>query len=271
MRKVLFGMWFLITFAPVVVSSVKAQDDLEVIEISPIEELAIEAGTGEIRGYGQGTSASEQLARQIAEAQARVDLQKQLETSLRYGFNQYIDQTSVGAQSSVDEKVRQDVVVAAKGIMEGVTILKTRKLYSKSTRKYKYEVCVKYDKASILNAMEQQNERILQNKERFETDMQDFWDELDEINGRKTVAEKRAEREARLNEMEQSNLDRDNQRTIDREKVRGKNAIGLEKARSKNYADEEARDEARKDREALRKAAASKNTSKERIIFETEE
>ena len=38
-----------------------AQDDYEEIEMSPIEELAYETGTGEFRGFGQSSSAGEQL------------------------------------------------------------------------------------------------------------------------------------------------------------------------------------------------------------------
>jgi hypothetical protein len=81
--------------------------------------------------------------------------------------------------------------------------------------------------------MEAQNERILKNRERFEKDMQEAWDELDARNGRKTSAEKRAEQEARVNEMQQGNLDRENKRAIDLENAKGKNAVELEKVRNK--------------------------------------
>ncbi len=244
-----------------------AQDDFEEIDMSPIEELAYEQGTGEIRGFGQATSANAQLALNAAKAQATADLQQKIEQGVRYGLNQYMDETTVGDNSSIDEKTRNDVVTAAKGVIEGAVILKSRKLFSKSKRKYMYEVCMKIDKAGILNAMEAQSERILNNRERFEQDMQDAWDELDERNGRKTVREKRAEREERVNAIQQNNLDRDNQRTIDLENARGKNAVELEKARSKNAMDEEERAEARKDRETLRNAA-TKNTPKRRVIVE---
>ena len=175
-----------------------AQDDFEEIKISPIEEMAYEGGTDDIRGYGQSTSASAQLALNAAKAQATADLQLKIEQYVRYGLNQYQDETTVGDQSSLDEKTRNDVVTAAKGVVEGVKVLKTRKLYSKSKHKYIYEVCVKYDRAGILSAMEAQSKRILQNREKFEQEMQEAWDELDEKNGRKTNAEKRAEREKRL-------------------------------------------------------------------------
>jgi hypothetical protein len=116
--------------------------------------------------------------------------------------------------------------------------------------------------------MEAQSERILRNRERFEKDMQEAWDELDERNGRKTSAEKRAEREARVNEIEQSNKDRENQRVIDRENARGQNAVELEKARNRNAMDEEAREEARKDREAVRRAATQNSSPRRRVVIE---
>lgn len=271
MKKTISGMLLLAAFNMAFISKANAQDDYEEIEMSPIEELAYEEGTGEIRGFGQSSSASAQLALSAAKAQATADIQQKIEQYVRYGLNQYMDETSVGEQSSLDEKTRNDVVIAAKGVVEGVTVLKTRKLYSKSKRKYMYEVCVKYDRAGILSAMEAQSERILKNRERFEKDMQDAWDELDERNGRKTVAEKRAEREARVNAIEQDNMDRENQRIIDRENARGKNAVELEKARSKNAMDEEAREEAKKDREAVRKAATQKQTPRKRVIYEEDD
>ncbi len=271
MKKKFFGMLLFMAFSMVFTNKANAQDNYEVMENSPIEELAYEEGTGEIRGFGQSSSASERLALSAAKARATADILQKIEQYVRYGLNQYTDETSVGEQSSPDEKIQEDIVTAAKGVVEGVTVLKTRKLYSKSTRKYKYEVCVKYDRAGLLSAMEAQSERILKNRERFEKDMQDAWDELDERNGRMTVAEKRAEREARVNAIEQENMDRENQRTIDRVNARGKNAVELEKARSKNAMDDEAREEARKDREAIRKAATQKQAPKKRVTIEENE
>lgn len=220
MKTNFFGILLCLTFCPMFVNFATAQEDYEVIDVSPIEELAYEEGTGEIRGYGQATSASAQLALSTAKAQATADIQQKIEQYVRYGLNQYMDETSVGETSSLDEKTRNDVVIAAKGVVEGVTVLKSRKLYSKSKRKYMYEVCVKYDKAGILSAMEAQSERILRNREKFEKDMQDAWDELDERNGRKSVSEKRAEREERINAMKQDNLDRENQRAVNLEKAK---------------------------------------------------
>ena len=135
MKKKTFGALIIASFFPMFLINVNAQDDFEEIEMSPIEELAYEEGTGEIRGFGQSTSASAQLALSTAKAQATADIQQKIEQYVRYGLNQYLDETSVSDQSSLDEKTRNDVVIAAKGVVEGVTVLKTRKLYSKSQRK----------------------------------------------------------------------------------------------------------------------------------------
>lgn len=265
MKMKSFGMFILMAFTPLFTNVAMAQDDYEEIEMSPIEELAYEEGTGEIRGFGQATSANAQLALNTAKAQATADLQQKIEQYVRYGLNQYMDETTVGDKSSLDEKTRNDVVTAAKGVIEGATVLKSRKLFSKSKRKYMYEVCMKYDKAGILNAMEAQSERILKNRERFEKDMQDAWDELDERNGRQTVSEKRAEREERINAIKEDNKNRENKRVIDRVNAHGKNAVELENARNKNAMDKEAKKEAQKDRDALRKAATKPS---KRVVIE---
>ena len=263
-----FGMLLILAFMLCFNVDIIAQNDFKEIETSPIQLLSYKEGTGEIRGFGQASSSNEQLALNVAKAQATADLQTKIEQYVQYGLNHYLDETSAENSSFLDEKQQNDVIIAAKSVIKDAKILKTRKLYSESLRKYKYEVCVKYDRAGILNVIEAQNERILKNRERFEKDMQMAWDELDKHNGRLTSEEKLAEREARLNEMEQGNLDRDNQRLIDLENAKGKNLVELEKARSKNAMDNEAKREAQKDRNALRKIATQKNAPRNRVIIE---
>jgi len=62
MKKNILKLVILFITINVFPNSVFAQDDFEEVEMSPIEELAYEEGTGEIRGFGQSTSASAQLA-----------------------------------------------------------------------------------------------------------------------------------------------------------------------------------------------------------------
>ena len=178
---------------------------------SPIEELSMARGTNEIRAYGSAESLSEQLAYNAARAQANAALKVKIENYVRYGLDNYIQKSSVNGEEALDESTRIQVVEAAKGVLNGASVLDTRKLYNPKTKKYKYEVCVTYDRAGILSAMQAQSERILANEKQFEQDMQQAWDELDAQNNRVSLSEQKA---ARQNEMEQNNLDREHQRNM---------------------------------------------------------
>ena len=178
---------------------------------SPIEELSMARGTNEIRAYGSAESLSEQLALNAARAQANAALQEKIETYVRYGLDYYAQQTRVNGEAALDESTRNQVIAAAKGVVNGASVLDTRKLYNSNTKMYKYEVCVTYDRAGILSAMQAQSERILANEKQFEQDMQHAWDELDAQNNRVSLSEQKA---ARQNEMEQNNLDREHQRNM---------------------------------------------------------
>lgn len=165
-------------------------DEAGFVEIkrSPIEELALATGTNEIRAYGQAESANEQLALNAARAQAIAALQEKIEVYVRAGLDQYMQETGVNSQYSLDESTRNQIMSAVKGIVNGATVLETRKLYNPTTRRYKYEVCVTYDRAGVLNVMQQQSERIRANEKQFETDMREAWDALDSANSRGAFA-----------------------------------------------------------------------------------
>lgn len=159
------------------------------IKKSPIEELSLATGTNEIRAYGQAESASEQLALNAARAQAAAALQEKIEVYVRAGLDQYTQQTGTNGEYSLDETIRNQVITAAKGVVNGCTVLDSRKLYNPNTKRYKYEVCVTYSRAGILNAMQQQSERIHNNEKQFEKDMTHAWDALDVQNNRMTPGE----------------------------------------------------------------------------------
>lgn len=178
---------------------------------SPIEELSMARGTNEIRAYGSAESYKEQLALNAARTQAENALQEKIEVYVRSGLDIYAQQTSVNGETALDESIRNQVITAAKGVVNGATVLDTRKLYNANTKMYKYEVCVTYDRAGILNAMKAQSERILANEKQFEQDMQHAWDALDAKNNTVSLSEQQA---ARKNEMEQNNLDREHQRNM---------------------------------------------------------
>ena len=207
-------------------------DGFTVQQESPILQLSQEAPQGEIRAYGEGVSPNGQLALNIARSQAVAQMQVQIESFIKYAIDIYNDQTGVNESMSIDQKVREDLITLAKGTVQGAIILETRKLYNSKNKQYKYEVCVKYDKAGVVGALEEQSQRILKNREKFLEDMKDVWDEYDRANGRKTQAELENEEKLRIeaskNAMEQENLDRQNAREIDKINAHGQNIANIE-------------------------------------------
>lgn len=181
------------------------------IKRSPIEELSLAVGTNEIRSYGQAESGNEQMALNAARAQALAALQEKIEVYVRSGLDQYAQETGVNTEYALDESTRNQVMTAVKGIVNGATIVDTRKLYNGETKRYKYEVCMKYDRAGVLAVMQQQSERIRANEKKFEADMQSAWDALDAANNRISLSE---QQQMRLNEQSQNNLDRQTIRDI---------------------------------------------------------
>lgn len=184
------------------------------IKKSPIEELSLAVGTGEIRSYGSAESGNEQMALNAARAQASAALQEKIEMYVRAGLDSYVQETGVNGEYSLDESTRNQVMTAVKGIVKGATLVDSRKLYNPQTRRYKYEVCMKYDRAGVLSIMQQQSERIRSNEKKFEEDMQKAWDALDAENNRLSLGE---QQQQRSNAMEHNNIDRQDLR--DKEKV----------------------------------------------------
>lgn len=178
---------------------------------SPIEELSLALGTNEIRAFGQAESGNEQMALNAARAQAIAALQEKIEVYVRAGLDQYTQETGVNSEYALDESTRNQVMTAAKGVVNGASVLDTRKLYNPSTKRYKYEVCVTYNRAGVLSVMQQQSDRIRANEKKFEQDMQHAWDALDAQNNRMTLGEQQQQRQ---NEMQQNNLDRQHQRDM---------------------------------------------------------
>lgn len=183
------------------------------IKKSPIEELSLAVGTGEIRSYGAAESGNEQMALNAARAQASAALQEKIEMYVRAGLDSYVQETGVNGEYSLDESTRNQVMTAVKGIVKGATLVDSRKLYNPQTRRYKYEVCMKYDRAGVLSIMQQQSERIRSNEKKFEEDMQKAWDALDAENNRLSLGEQQQQRN---NAMEQDNLDRQHQRDMEK-------------------------------------------------------
>ena len=210
MRKTVYVMLCLAIAMSVLVSC-KAKQSIvvtdkkagyEEVAKSPIEKLALQSTREEFRAYGVGESPKEQLALNMALAQARAALQSTIQTNVKAALDQYMDQTEVNGGINLDVKTRDLTQNATKGILEGSIVKDTRKLYNSETNMYKYEVCVAYNKAAILGAIERQDQRILANREKFEKHMQDAWDELDRANGITPIREERAEKEKRVVHLE---------------------------------------------------------------------
>lgn len=182
------------------------------IRKSPIEELSLAVGTNEIRAYGEAESANAQLAMNAARAQAIAALQEKIQVYVRAGLDRYAQETGVNSQYSLDELTRNQVQTAVKAIVEGASVLDSRQMYNPNTKRYKSEVCVKYDRAGVLSVMQQQSDRIRANEKKFEEDMQQAWDALDAQNGTVSLQE---QQEMRRNETEQNNLDRQHKRDME--------------------------------------------------------
>ncbi|MBQ5388729.1 MAG: DUF4339 domain-containing protein [Paludibacteraceae bacterium] len=211
-------------------------DGFEVKKISPVSAAAGNPLSGEIRGYGQYISPNESDAINKAKSLARGDIQAQVETFVKYAVNIYNQTTTAGSQQQFDQVGRDDLITLAKGVVQAVLVMEPYVMYNKQTKQYKVEVCMKYDKAGIIGALEEQGQRILKNREKFLEDMKDVWDEYDRSQGRKTQAELENEENLRIeaskNAMEQENLDRQNAREIDKINAHGQNIANIEAQRN---------------------------------------
>lgn len=181
------------------------------IKKSPIEELALTGGTDEIRAYGSAESGNAQMAFNAARAQATAALKEKIEVYVRAGLDQYTQEVGVNSEYFLDESTRNQIITAVKGTINGALVLDSRKTYNPNNKRYKYEVCMKYDRLGVLTTMEQQSERIRNNEKKFEADMKEVWDALDAENNRISLSE---QQHMRQNEMQQRNMDRENQRAI---------------------------------------------------------
>ena len=154
-------------------------DGYSVEDISPIMQLSLETGTGEIRAYGISESRNEMFAYNKAVTHATANLRKKMELYIRYGIDMYNDELETDDGSSISNKTREQVVNACKGIVEGINIIKCQKYYNRYKQMYRYEVCVKYDKENIISNIKSQDKQLLKKEKEFERDMMDAWDELD--------------------------------------------------------------------------------------------
>ena len=164
-------------------------DGYSVEDISPIMQLSLETGTGEIRAYGISESRNEMFAYNKAITHATANLRKKMELYIRYGIDMYNDELETDDGSSISNKTREQVVNACKGIVEGINVIKCQKYYNRYKQMYRYEVCVKYDKENIISNIKSQDKQLLKKEKEFERDMMDAWDELDKYQSDKKKPE----------------------------------------------------------------------------------
>ena len=164
-------------------------DGYSVEDISPIMQMSLETGTGEIRAYGVSESRNEQFALNKAVTHATANLRKKMELYIRYGIDMYNDELETDDGSSISNKTREQVVNACKGIVEGINVIKCQKYYNRYKQMYRYEVCVKYDKENIISNIKSQDRQLLKKEKEFERDMIDAWDELDKYQSDKKKSE----------------------------------------------------------------------------------
>lgn len=164
-------------------------DGYSVEDISPIMQLSLETGTGEIRAYGISESRNEMFAYNKAITHATANLRKKMELYIRYGIDMYNDELETDDGSSISNKTREQVVNACKGIVEGINVIKCQKYYNRYKQMYRYEVCVKYDKENIISNIKSQDRQLLKKEKEFERDMMDAWDELDKYQSDKKKLE----------------------------------------------------------------------------------
>lgn len=164
-------------------------DGYSVEDISPIMQMSLETGTGEIRAYGISESRNEMFAYNKAVTHATANLRKKMELYIRYGIDMYNDELETDDGSSISNKTREQVVNACKGIVEGINVIKCQKYYNRYKQMYRYEVCVKYDKENIISNIKSQDRQLLKKEKEFERDMIDAWDELDKYQSDKKKSE----------------------------------------------------------------------------------
>lgn len=164
-------------------------DGYSVEDISPIMQLSLETGTGEIRAYGISESRNKMFAYNKAVTHATANLRKKMELYIRYGIDMYNDELETDDGSSISNKTREQVVNACKGILEGINVIKCQMYYNRYKQMYRYEVCVKYDKENIISNIKSQDKQLLKKEKEFERDMMDAWDELDKYQADKKKSE----------------------------------------------------------------------------------
>ena len=181
------------------------------IQRTRVEDAAMTSTGHDIRSYGRDQSAKSNFARNKAENQARMELSRQIEAYSRYAINQYNEEVTAGGQAGIDAVEQESAITAAKNVIEGAKIIDAQEYYDPDTKIYTWEICLMYDRAGLYTVMEEQSARIKKNREKFEQDMQKYFDEMDHMQGRYTEAEKT---QMFQQQMQQNAIDAQHQRDM---------------------------------------------------------
>lgn len=150
----------------------------EELKQSRIEKRQFE-DSEKLRSVGKAESRDEMMARDMAEQNARAQMQRQIETFTKDALERYRKQSQMNDAEKFMANDEQLSKTVAKGILTGCKVIDQAKYYNKNAKKYKYEVLVEYDKAGVMSLLEQQDAEIMKNKAMFEKQMQEVFDEYD--------------------------------------------------------------------------------------------
>lgn len=175
-----------------------------VVQQSRLEKRVFESPE-KLRTIGEDASREAQSARNVAELQARAQMQRNIEGFVKDALERYRKETQLDdakKDQANDEQLSQGV---AKGILNGCRVIDYELFYNASTKKYTAQVLVEYDKAGVMGLLESQEAAIMRNRAIFEKHMQDVFDEYEY---EKTGSTYTMRKKAAENAMEQDNLDR---------------------------------------------------------------
>ena len=158
-----------------------------------------------LRAIGEAASREPQFARNIAEQQARAQMQRQVESFVKDALDSYRKVTVMDDAEKYQANDEQLSTSVAKGILTGCRVIDYELFYNSATRKYTAQVLVEYDKQGVIGLVESQEAAIMKNRAEFERKMHDVFDEYEMEKTGSTNAMRKAAAE---NAMKQDNLDR---------------------------------------------------------------
>ena len=158
-----------------------------------------------LRAIGEAASREPQFARNIAEQQARAQMQRQVESFVKDALDSYRKVTVMDDAEKYQANDEQLSTSVAKGVLTGCRVIDYELFYNSATRKYTAQVLVEYDKQGVIGLVESQEAAIMKNRAEFERKMHDVFDEYEMEKTGSTYAMRKA---AADNAMKQDNLDR---------------------------------------------------------------